>query len=120
MYLCTNRIKDNIFNYIHTFSVPNTGKNYTTLSSKLITLRNYIQQLTDYHGFEMTVSLCEFIGHIIMKGLPNDVKNQFYEITATLYPDYNAVLSKIDNSIEKLNKIGLNTKYRIMKHNPNN
>ena len=68
----------------------------------------------------MTASLCEFIGHIIMKGLPNDVKNQFYEITATLYPDYNAILSKVDNVIEKLNKIGLNTKDSTMKHNPNN
>ena len=43
IYLCTNKIKDNIFNFIHTFSVPNTGKNHSTLSSKLITLKNYIQ-----------------------------------------------------------------------------
>ena len=42
------------------------------------------------------------------------------KITATLYPDYNAILSKIDNSIEKLNKIGLNTKDSSIKHNPNN
>ena len=47
-------------------------------------------------------------------------KNQFYEITATLYPDYNAILSKIDNSIEKLNKIGLDTKDSTIKHNLNN
>ena len=25
-YLCTNVIKDNIFHFIHTFSIPNTGK----------------------------------------------------------------------------------------------
>ena len=55
-----------------------------------------------------------------MKGLPYDVKNQFYEITATLCPDYNAILSKVDNVIEKLNKIGLNTKDSTIKPNPNN
>ena len=83
---------DNIFHFIHMFSVPNTGKNHSTLSSKLITLRNYIQELTDSHGFEMTASLCKFIGHIIMK-------KQFYLDTATLYPDYNAILSKVDSII---------------------
>ena len=57
----------------------------------------------------MSASLCEFIGHIIIRGLPNDVKNQFFDITATLYPDYNAILSKVDEVIEKLNRIGLNT-----------
>ena len=50
-----------------------------------------------------------------MKGLPNDVENEFYEITATLYPEYNAMLNKIDNFIEKLNKIGLNTKDSTIK-----
>ena len=27
-YLCTNKIKDDIFHFIHTFSIPNTGKNH--------------------------------------------------------------------------------------------
>ena len=97
--------QDNIFHFIHTFSVPNTGKNHSTLSSKLISLRNYIHELTDSHGFEMSVSLCKFIGHIIMRGLPNDVKKQFYLDTATLYPDYNAILSKVDSVIKTLNKL---------------
>merc|ERR1712082_378612 len=56
-----------------------------------------------------------------MNGLPNDIKNQFYLSADTLYPDYNAILSKVDSVIEKLNKIGLNTKNSTMKHNnPNN
>ena len=46
-YLCTNKIKDDIFHFIHTFFIPNTGKNHSTLSSKLISLRIYIQELTD-------------------------------------------------------------------------
>ena len=68
----------------------------------------------------MSASLREFIGHIIIRGLPNDVKNQFFDITASLYPDYNAILSKVDKVIEKLNRIGLNTKDSTMKQNPNN
>ena len=119
-YLCKKKIKDNIFNYIHMFAVPNTGKNHSTLSSKLIALKNYIQDLTDHYGFEMTVSLREFIGHIILKGLPNDVKKQFYLTTATLYPDYNAIMDGVDEVIETLNKIGLNTKDSTIKQNPNN
>ena len=119
MYLRMNEIKDRIFNFIHTFSVSNTGKNHSTLWSKLITLRGYIQQLTNYHGFEMTVSLSEFIGHIIMKSLPNDVRNKFYDITDNLYPDYNAILSKVDYVIEYLSKIGKNTRDSTIKHNPN-
>ena len=55
-----------------------------------------------------------------MRGLPNDVKRQFYLEKATLYPDYNAILSKVDSVIKTLNKIGLNTKDSTMKHNPNN
>ena len=50
-YLFTGVIMNNIFHFIHMFSVPNTGKNHSTLSSKLITLRNYIKELTDSHGF---------------------------------------------------------------------
>ena len=119
-YLCTNVIEDNIFHFIHTFSIPNTGKNHSTLSSKLISLRNYIQELTDSHGFVMNDSLRKFIGHIIMKGLPQDVKKQFYLDTATLYPDYNAILNKVDTVIQTLNKIGLNSKDSTMKHNPSN
>ena len=119
-YLCTNKIKDDIFHFIHTFSIPNTGKNHSTLSSKLTTLNNYIKELTSSHGFVMSAFLHEFIGHIIIRGLPNDVKNQFFEITNTLYPDYNAILSKVEEVIQKLNRIGLNTKDSTMKQNPNN
>ena len=68
----------------------------------------------------MTVSLRKFIGHIILKGLPNDVKKQFYLTTATLYPDYNAIKGGVDEVIETLNKIGLNTKDSTIKQNPNN
>ena len=119
-YLCSDKIKDNIFHYIHTFAIPNTGKNHSTLSSKLITLTNYINELTKSHSFEMNASLCQFIGHIIISGLPNDVKKQFYLDTATLYPDYNAILSKVDSVIETLNRIGLNSKDSTIKHNSNN
>ena len=95
-YLSTNKIKDSVFHYIHTFNISNTGKIHSTLSTKLVTLKNYISELTSSHRFVMSASLCEFIGHIIIRGLPNDVKNQFFEITGTLYPDYNAILSKVE------------------------
>ena len=42
------------------------------------------------------------------------------KITATLYSDYNAILSKMNNSIEKLNKIWLAKRDSTMKQNPNN
>ena len=38
-YLNTDEIQDNILHFIHTISVPNTGKNHSTLSSKLVTLK---------------------------------------------------------------------------------
>merc|ERR1712082_321119 len=42
-YLCYNKIKDSIFEYIRTFSIANTGKNHSTLKAKLTTLSNYIK-----------------------------------------------------------------------------
>merc|ERR1712121_164344 len=93
-YLKTDEIQDNIFHFIHTFSVTNTGKNHSTLRSKLVALENYIDELTSSHGFEMNTTLCKFIGHIIMKGLPNDVKKYFSWESGTLYPDYNDILSQ--------------------------
>merc|ERR1712082_287951 len=42
-YLCSNKVKDSIFEYIRTFSIANTGKNHSTLKAKLTTLSNYIK-----------------------------------------------------------------------------
>ena len=119
-YLCTDEIKDKIFHYIDTFAVPNTGKNHSTLSSKLIQLKNYINELINSHGFEMNDSFREFLGHKIIKGFPNDVKKQFYLAAATLYPNYDVILSKVNEVIKTLNKVGLNTKDSTTKHNSKN
>ena len=51
--------------------------------------------------------------------MPHDVKKQFYLDTATLYPDYNAILDNVDKVVQTLNKTGLNSKDSTMKH-PNN
>ena len=115
-YLYNNVIEDIIFHYIHTFSIPNTGKNHSTLSSKLITLRNYIQELTDSHSFVMNDSLRKFIGHIIIKGLPHDIKKKFFIETNTLYPNYDVILANVDLVTQTLNKVALNTKDTTMKN----
>merc|ERR1711895_391372 len=119
-YLSTNKIKDKIFHYIHTFNISNTGKNHSTLSTKIVALKNYIAELTNSHRFKLNASFREFLGHIIIKSLPNDVKNAFYDVTQTLYPDYDVILAKVEEVIEKLNRTGLNTKDSTLKNNPNN
>ena len=72
-YLCTSKIRYEIFQYIYSFSILDFGKNNSNLGNKLVELNNYICQLIKHHGFEMNSSLSKFIGYIIMKDLPNEV-----------------------------------------------
>merc|ERR1711888_388658 len=91
-----------------------------TLSTKILALKNYIAELTNSHRFKLNTSFREFLGHIIIKSLPNDVKNAFFDVTQILYPDYNVILAKVEEVIEKLNRTGLNTRDSTVKNNPNN
>ena len=88
--------------------MPHLGKNNYIFDSKLVELSNYICQLTKHHGFEMNSSLSKFIGYIIMKDLPNEVKMLFYRETGTLDPDFDIIMKNHDQVERWLLSFGWN------------
>ena len=48
-YLNKDVIREGIFKWLSKFGIPNTGKNHSTLNSKLTSLRNYMQELEEEH-----------------------------------------------------------------------
>merc|ERR1712030_181586 len=93
-------IREAMFDYIHNFKIPSPGKNHAELLDKLVTLGNYMNELTTNHAVDYKE---QFIAHIVLKGLPNEVRTQFKKTCANLYPKITKILEKADEVANTLN-----------------
>merc|ERR1711888_534901 len=59
-YKKTEYIREAMFDYIHNFKVPSPGKNHAKLLDKLVTLSNYMNELTANHAVDYKE---QFIAH---------------------------------------------------------
>ena len=89
-----------MFDYIYNFKIPSPGKNHAELLDKLVTLGNYIKELTANHAMVLNE---HFIAHIVLKGLTNEVRTQFKKTCAELYPKITKILQKADEVAMTLN-----------------
>ena len=82
-YQQTNYIREAMFDYIYNFKVPSPGKNNSELLDKLVTLGNYIKELGTNHAMVLNEN---FIAHIVLRGLTQEVRIQFKKTCDDLYP----------------------------------
>ena len=63
-----------MFEFLHTFKVQAAGENYSNVADQLVTFGNYMKELIINHGMDDLNFVQQFLSHIILKGLPSEVK----------------------------------------------
>ena len=102
-YQQTDYIREAMFEFLYSFKIQTAGKNYSNVADQLLTFGNYLKELMANHGMDAPNFVQQFLSHIVMKGLPSEVKKQFTESCDHLYPKIDTILSKTAEVINTLN-----------------
>ena len=99
-YRDADSIREAYFEYIHSFKIQSLGKNYSDLSKILITFKNYVKELESKHNIIMPPN---YLGHVINRTIPKEVKREFKKQCETLYPTSVQIFDKMESVIKSLN-----------------